>query len=337
LLAVLLVLTSVACDPLKPGLKRNKDTSSVSVAIDPTTLGDLADQMQTLQVRIFRVENDQRGAAEGEAQRFPIERQRQEYTVRGITLGMKEFEVAILDTNDFALGTGKVRVLVQPGKNRTEPLVIRLTEVVQPQAHVPMELKLSGAGAALVQSASVHWQSVTGSGDVALTLVPAPNAGAVGYAQDVKPILEANCVPCHREGNALRKLKLDRFPFVSTYILDRDALLAEVIARIQDVDAPMPQDGNLEQPLIDKLLAWQAGGFLADAPAAGEVVFKGVIENQRVADLVAADLTLSGTDGARLLQKDLEPYLVEEGATFNVSLTVDLEDPSVEIPIVVER
>lgn len=339
-LLIALVTALSACTPLSPRKligKGGDDTSNVSVAFDPSTLGELAQSMKTLQVRIYKVENDVTGAQEGDAQRFAIESQRREYTISDVQLGLKDIEVAILDTQDLALGTGKVRVLVKPGKNKTEPLVIKLTQIVQPIVTLPIEIKVDGAGAAQVQAAAIEWQTAT-TAMRTVSLSAASTGGlTANYETDIKPIMEAECVSCHREGNAKRKLKLDRWPFVSGNIADSAQLLAVVMERIQNAEDPMPQAGLMDSALIDKMKDWQAADFLASAPTGGQMLFRGAIADLKVSEALSCTLVLTAVDGIELLRKDLGGHVVQESGVLTHSLTLDLEAPSVDIPIVVEQ
>lgn len=338
-LALVVAFSTVACEPLSPSNRRPKDVSSVSVAFDPTVLGDRAEAMKTLQVRIFKVQNDLAGPAEGDARRFPITLHQQEYRIDGMSLGLKDIEVAILDAQDLALGTGTVRVLVKPGKNRTEALKIKLTQITQPLADIPVEIKLAGANASAVEKISLHWKNGANvEGDIELETTTALSSAA-NYATTIKPLLEANCTGCHEEGNAAKKLKLDRFPFVSGYIADAAALNAKVMARIVDVGNPMPpsdDDSLMPEATLATFKEWQTAGFLPEATATGEVLFRGHIKDQKIADLVKCTVSLTGIDGVELMKKELVDFLFEESSSIRETMTVTTESPSVEIPIVVE-
>ena len=89
---------------------------------------------------------------------------------------------------------------------------------------------------------------------------PSPLPDTVTYVNDVKSIIDNNCISCHSNPpvsgapNAL-----------VTYTQVRDAVLNKnLIGRISGTSgALMPQGGpKLPQSLIDIIIQWQADGFL---------------------------------------------------------------------------
>lgn len=84
----------------------------------------------------------------------------------------------------------------------------------------------------------------------------------VSYSRDVKPITDANCIPCHNNPplngapmSLLTKLQVQD-AIVNRGLLDR-------ISRPQGTPGMMPNGGTrLPQSSIDIIKKWQADGFL---------------------------------------------------------------------------
>lgn len=330
--------TVYACNPLKPRSLEQRETSQVSVAFEPSNLGELANQMKTLQIRVFKVENDVTGAQEGADNQLAIELQKKEYTLTGIKLGHKEFEVSILDANNTALGVGKVRHVVKPGPNVTAPLIIKLTPVAQPNVSVGVELDIKTVGEAtvdgLVKKVALQWKNAAGTqtGEIVLATGAVPTT-----YDDLKQSLEDNCTGCHADGFAQKKLYLDQWPFKSLLIADNAALMNKFMARLQDEDKPMPPDGLLPTAEIARYKAWQAGGFVASVPANAGSLFRGQIDGVKVSDKITCTLVVTGVDGVELLKKEIDPYVVQLSGALKLSVELNPAAPSVAIPIIVEQ
>lgn len=328
-----------ACNPLKPR-DRVDAPSRVSVAFDPTGLGELAQLMKTLQFRVYGVASEVRGAQEGEDVKIAIELQKKSYTLSDIQLGWKDIEVSILDAEGLALGTGSARVLVKPGLNKAGPLVIKINAVNQPITAVGIELELvsttEGDPSALVKKAVLSWkaQSSGQGGEAELTI----GKGATTYA-DVKAIFDDNCISCHKSATlaSSQKLNLKTFPFQSGNLTDNAALMTEILKRVQEADEErvMPPGAALESENLSLLKAWEAGGFQAQATGPG--LFRSELKDLKVADKITGTLTLFGVDGIELVKKDIDAYVVVENGTLRLKASMDLESPSVEMEIVVER
>lgn len=334
---ILVALSLVAaCTNVKPR-HQNDESSHVSVAFDPAAIGELANQMKTLRFRIYDVQNDVRGAQEGQDNSQAIEAQKTEYTLEGIQLGWKDLEVSILDAQSNALGTGALRILVKPGLNQAGPLVVKIAPLPQTTTNLGIQLTLKSEAeadpASYVKKAVFAWkaQDAATSGEIELTLGDA----TIGFDR-VLPVIEENCYGCHTaSNNGNKKLKLSVYPFKSGLIADQGELLAKIMERVQNADSPMPQDGLMAQDKIDLMKAWQAGGFAAASTAAGS--FRGELKDLKVTDKITGTLTLYGVDGVELAKQEIAAHTVEINGLLSFEAQLDLAAPSVAVQIVVER
>ncbi len=335
--AAMVALSS--CNPLSPRDLDRQGTSRVAVAFDPSALGPLAAQMKTLKVRVYKVENETRGTQEGADKDFAIVQQQAEYSLTGVKLGPKEFEVSILNADNLALGTGTIRHLVKPGVNVTGALIIKLNAVQQPITNLGIELALAtppDLDPGIAKRVIMKWKTQTGAeGELELKKPGAIPAGVLTLA-DVQPILEESCISCHKATNAKKKLQLDVFPFKSGFIADQSELLKEVLARIQDEDAPMPPGELMEASNIEKFKAWETGGFLAAAATGAADAFAGKLEGLKVADKLSCTIIVFGEGDSELFRKDLEPYTIIENGQLKLTLPLEIAAPSVSIPITVQ-
>lgn len=331
-----------SCSSLKPrSLQEN--TSSVSVAFDPTVLGDVAANMKTLQIRVFKVVNELTSTQEGGDSRLAIEQQKKDYTLEKISLGLKEIEISILNESDLALGTGKIRVLVRPGINKTYAVIIKIKKISNPVTTVALNFLIRGDidGQDLmvnVKKVEFSWKTemAAQSGVVLLNRgIDIAGPSQVTY-DEIKSVLEGNCVSCHKEGLAKAKLKVDRFPFVSGSIANQADLMAAIMVRIQDVDAPMPPAALMAVDKIDLVKAWETGGFAKSAVASGSNSFTAGLVDMRTTDKLTGVVTLYGEGDVKLGEKEISPYIVEENGVLKQDVELTLPAPVVSIPIVVQ-
>ncbi|MCF6314515.1 MAG: DUF1549 domain-containing protein [Verrucomicrobiales bacterium] len=98
---------------------------------------------------------------------------------------------------------------------------------------------------------------------------PAPKP-AVDFVRDIKPILEFNCVGCHREGKIKGELRYDRHDLFlkggeggAAFVAGQPAksLMIELVSLPKDDDDVMPSKGRVLTKIeIDKLSKWIAAG-----------------------------------------------------------------------------
>lgn len=89
----------------------------------------------------------------------------------------------------------------------------------------------------------------------------------VTYDQ-IKPIMEANCVSCHGEAAPKAGLVLSKFPFTSTKPgLDLNGIVDKVLLRAADENRPMPPKTRppLTADQIALIQSWKDGGLLTEA------------------------------------------------------------------------
>lgn len=330
-----LAALAAACS-LKPHAVERSNFGRLAVAFDANALPpELAAQMKSLQVRVYKSENGARvGQPELELS-LPISAGQDKYLIKGVTIGLKEVEVAILNADGDALGTGVLKsVLVQPGHNDLPPLTIEIQGLASAKTTVTVDLGVTAEG---VKKVVFQWQTKNAaqSGELEL-LRPAPaNPDAVTYAA-IKPVLQENCISCHKSATTGSKLKLDVFPFKSAKIADEAQLMASVMERIQttDEDRQMPQDGLMPADQIALFKSWQAGGFLASLPVA-DGRYKGALPALKVADLLFGTLVFTGENGVILGKKEVQPASIVADQVLKLDETLVIAAPEVSVPIVV--
>ena len=349
-LALIAALALASCDTLKPH-NVTRDLSRVAVSFDPTApgIGPLAAQMKTLQVRVFGLTNDVVGPQEGADQSFPIVQQQKEYDITGVHLGMKRFDVAILDANGAALGVGTLKWLVKPGLNHTDPLIIKIKSAEQQVASISLDFAFTADGnvdpTPQIKKVVLKWKTENSSqsGELELTKSGAVATNALGFA-DVKSIFldngDATCAAsgCHSGAHPSAKLDLASFPFKSGKIADKATLMKAVVDRMNDQDNPMPPDGVLAADVLNKIAAWQTGGFLETAPAAGTVDkdYRAKIDGLKVTDKLSGTLIVTGENGVEIYKEDVTSYVIEQNGVMKMSCNINVAAPTVAIPIEVQ-
>lgn len=91
---------------------------------------------------------------------------------------------------------------------------------------------------------------------------PEPITAKMSYANDIAPIISANCVGCHNQPPVnFAPMSLVTKEDVKNAILTRGLL--DRISRAQGAQGMMPNGGTrLPQASIDKIVKWQTDGFL---------------------------------------------------------------------------
>ena len=79
----------------------------------------------------------------------------------------------------------------------------------------------------------------------------------VTYDMDVSVIISNNCLPCHAGAFAAGSLNLEGYANVRTAAENRNLL-----ARINSVSNPMPQNGQMAPVLIATLEQWAIDGYI---------------------------------------------------------------------------
>jgi hypothetical protein len=85
--------------------------------------------------------------------------------------------------------------------------------------------------------------------------------GALTYQDDVKPILDDNCVECHHAGGRLSNFA--EFPFTSRTTTDQATIVGNIIAKVTAASRRMPPGTRspLSATQVQTLRDWLAGGL----------------------------------------------------------------------------
>ena len=79
----------------------------------------------------------------------------------------------------------------------------------------------------------------------------------ITYDMDVSVIISNNCLPCHAGAFAAGGLNLEGYTNVRTATENRNLL-----ARINSVSNPMPQNGQMAPALIATIEQWALDGYI---------------------------------------------------------------------------
>lgn len=82
----------------------------------------------------------------------------------------------------------------------------------------------------------------------------------VRYNENVKPIIEANCIECHNPTGVASFRPFTNYTQVKTAVLETNLL--ERIQMQNGETEQMPQTGRMPQNLIDMILKWNEQGLL---------------------------------------------------------------------------
>jgi len=103
--------------------------------------------------------------------------------------------------------------------------------------------------------------SISCASDSQLDLIEPVNLTNLTFRDDVKPVIDSNCIVCHNSGpNPIAPFPLETYAEVRNKA-ENGALLA----RIQlPAGSPsiMPKTGKMPQQLIDVIVAWAENGYL---------------------------------------------------------------------------
>jgi hypothetical protein len=91
-------------------------------------------------------------------------------------------------------------------------------------------------------------------------ILPIENIEIVKYTQNVKPIIDNNCVICHGNSNPNAGLSLTNYNQVKQAVLNNGLL--NRIAKPSGDPQLMPTTGRMPQQTIDLILKWQTDGLL---------------------------------------------------------------------------
>ncbi len=87
-----------------------------------------------------------------------------------------------------------------------------------------------------------------------------PVIDSITYSEDVKLIIDANCIECHSPGGISSFRPLTNYDEVREAVLETNLL--DRIQRQNGEEGQMPQTGRMPQNLIDIILIWNDQGLL---------------------------------------------------------------------------
>lgn len=85
-------------------------------------------------------------------------------------------------------------------------------------------------------------------------------AAVITYSQDVKPILDSNCIECHTPG---ANLDLTQFPFTSTNLSGQTTIVNAMLAKVSANPVEMPPGNRtpLSSDDINTIQQWLNDGL----------------------------------------------------------------------------
>lgn len=330
--------------------------AGVNVALSAQDMAYLASHNPTkVRIRVFAVVDGQKGDQEGNDSLFDLVQDSATYKVEKVKLGLKEFEVSILNEATETVGSGSGRHLVKPGLSQMEPISIKL---------IPPEVRRRNLDLNLFVQVEIPGEQ--------------PKTTYV----DVKNTILQACAGCHTDkmpdGSPKEPkggLILTDFPYVSVTHPERsqDDLVYDMVYWMKDPTDPMPPrpDPRVPTDKIDLIEKWRTDGLIkfpsadqsADLAKKIRLTWKlkdseetGSMEVERTADpehpfpLSCSQMVMKGSfelkfeifaiDGSLTHTAVVSDYILPEGAgnaTFEQVLTIPYSEPVVDVPVVVTR
>lgn len=319
----------------------------VGFVLEGQALRLMADQdPTTLRIRVFKVADDVTTDQEGNDRDFAIGPDGGTFVVGGVKLGLKEFQLDVLNGDGEILGEGEVRHLVRPGAQTAPEVSIRL-RVGPRRRDVDTSL--------------------------AVRLVVPGEDPKVTY-RDVKSTLDTRCVGCHTQAGGHSPdggLDLADFPFVHlTRTMTQAQIVDEMVMWMREPNAlyRMPPGPNpVAEPEIGRFEAWARDGLLKDQPSdqvldlarkikvdwrlvggteAGSLLiergsdaewpFEATCRDMVVRGAYDYRLTVLGLDDQVVFSEDVEQVIVDERGAWQYVIEIPYTPPDVTIPVVIE-
>ena len=341
-LLIPLVNWSVACTALQPS-HETINRHSVSLMMNASTLPqEVLDRMKNLRIRVFSLTAAGRGQQDGADSLFSLSgfTGEREFKIEGIQLGNKELVVDVLDGTNGIIGTGSLKLLVQPGLNLVqEKLVIKLIPAEQAIRNLPVDVTVGATGT----------NAVTAWGDVKALFTSTP---------------PYRCAGCHSsDPDSNSGLDLSSFPFKSDNSSDQKEIVSGIISRVKGEGGFMPPgngqkmgqsevtllsrwlDGGLQQggsspqlTLAKLVLKWECGvekGEVLLTPKPGEANrYITELKSLKVGEKIKFKLKAMGIDDVVLGEaENNEGWIVDLSSPLKVNLTVNTATPSVAVQI----
>lgn len=222
-------------------------------ALSREALALLAESPSALRVRIFRVVSDALGDQEGEDKTFHLDGTPEgavSYRLEGLKLGLKEFQLEILNADGEVIGDGKARHVVKPGAQQLgEAINITLREPTRRRRDVPLAFHVTMA---------------------------VPGEGVKTTYLDVKAIMKSHCLNCHAEDSMPEPgggLVLSSYPFVSRTFVTQPEIVADMLRWMRAFDYPMPPPPSprVAEDKLAVLDQWITDGLLAAPQGADDI------------------------------------------------------------------
>lgn len=299
LMMLVLTVSLFGCAPMGPsGGRTERGQVGFNLGGD-TMLGLAGQEPSLLRIRTFKVVNDVTAEQEGNDHEFVIDMSGGTFTVTGITLGMKEFQLAVLNPAREVLGEGKARVLVKPG-SQTVPQLVMTINTGPRRRRLDMSM----------------FVTMSTPGDVP----------KVTY-RDTKPIVHDCANSCHNAVNGHSPeggLDLSGFPFThETRVMSQAEIISEMAMWMREMNPlyrmPPPPGAAVPEADIAKLDQWVTDGMLK-FPMADNV--------DDLARKIVVTWTLQGsaeTGVATLIRPDDDSPFMGVGNDFVIEGTYDYE------------
>lgn len=323
---------------ISPEGKQGSHVTGVILTLENESLGLARDAVKNCRIVVYPVIEGKNGAIEGGEHLFPVDggQEHSEFSLTGLTVGMKEFDAVLLSESGQSLGEGKVLYEVKPGNQTLDPLIIKLVQSPDERRTVVLEAAVS---------ARVRQAPVT-------------------YA-DVKPIfMTYGCPACHSAQLPLAGLAMNELPFVmGGQSTDQVAIVTDIIGRMTNAARPMPATGIPPAETTAIVQRWLEGGLLP-APAAlvdavqkvtvkwrakpagawSEVVlakrdglYVGAIDAAIIGDTLECKVVVLGAGDVILYEEPAAAMRVERTGPMRFSIDFEYDAPNVRIPIIIQN
>jgi len=321
----------------------SSDESVMTLQLSRSELGVLSEYSDELLIRVYSVENDLRVVGDGKEYRWSLTEDGI-YRLQGLSLGLKEFEIILLDIAGQEIAKTVFRRAVGPGPQTLDKVVLQPTR----RFEVPLNL--------LVQLNLVDFPGEAAS---QLSLPPAIDQILAAYS----------CYGCHSNTFSSGGLDLKTFPFQKDgqSLSNAESLaryLPILLDRVQDSQMPMPPFGELlKQNEVEEFASWLAN---IEAPAQGSGEVDLIVRLQlylsdggklvtklssqgrqqyKLDDRIVLeagktyryDIKVSDSYGAVWLSEADNQLVVPLNGALELALELKYEEPSVIIPIEVRR
>lgn len=343
---VLVGLFLAACSPMKPSNGRQQ-TGQVQFVLPGEALALLEAEPLSLRVRVMAVRGEETMTQEGEDRLFSLTQDQNQYQVEGVRLGMKEFQLTLVNAQKESIGDGKARALIRPGPQTLKEVKIHLRPADKRRRDLPVQL-------------AVEFQK---SGEPAKTSF-----------REIAPLLDAHrCTVCHIIAGDDWEVDLKDFPFAYKRGGKTQAEIVQSMIEFMTADPPyrMPPKDKGPEVTADEIKVfqkWLDDGLLKDPPAddTGELAhtliinwkltgtdeagtlklprlndaswpFKGTLPRLIVGGAYEFEVVILGADDQVSFRATVSQVIDDSGKGLEKVIEVPFKDPTVTVPIVIQR